>query len=216
MTLWQQRTYALAGMWQAAVCIEQLAQHGQITPLSTAEPLYHAVLTLDAPSVIDIFEQTNHQAIHQTTPPTENPLMVGLQTFIVQFAEKDKVSRDVLELFINILRLENVLNKNNQALAALGQGLNQVIRQKNEFQFEQHRILANLAGLYSDVVSPLSKPIRVKGKPELLTQISIQHQVRALLLAGIRCAVLWRQLGGKKRHFIFNRGAMIQAARSLL
>ena len=38
----------------------------------------------------------------------------------------------------------------------------------------------------------------------------MQHKVRALLLAGIRAAVLWRQLGGSRAQIIFARKKMVE------
>jgi high frequency lysogenization protein len=43
-----------------------------------------------------------------------------------------------------------------------------------------------------------------------------QHHIRALLLAGLRSALLWNQVGGKRRHFIFSRKQMLKAAQQLL
>lgn len=36
-------------------------------------------------------------------------------------------------------------------------------------------------------------------------------EIRALLLAAVRSAVLWRQLGGSYWDFLFSRKAMIEA-----
>jgi high frequency lysogenization protein len=41
----------------------------------------------------------------------------------------------------------------------------------------------------------------------------VQHRIRALLLAGIRAAVLWRQVGGKRRHFFFGKGKIVKIAK---
>ncbi|HLR87578.1 MAG TPA: DUF489 family protein, partial [Wenzhouxiangella sp.] len=40
--------------------------------------------------------------------------------------------------------------------------------------------------------------------------------VRAILLAGLRSAILWHQVGGRQWQLIFRRGKMLQEARSLL
>ena len=41
----------------------------------------------------------------------------------------------------------------------------------------------------------------------------MQHKVRALLLAGIRAVVLWRQLGGSRTQIIFARKKMVELAK---
>ncbi|MEH6454630.1 MAG: DUF489 family protein, partial [Psychromonas sp.] len=42
------------------------------------------------------------------------------------------------------------------------------------------------------------------------------HKIRALLLAGVRAAVLWRQIGGKRRQLIFSRKAMLHQTKQNL
>ena len=54
--------------------------------------------------------------------------------------------------------------------------------------------------------------IQVNGNPTCLQQTQTQHKIRALLLAGVRATVLWRQIGGKRRQLMFSRKAMIHQA----
>ncbi len=77
-------------------------------------------------------------------------------------------------------------------------------------------MISNLASIYLDVISPIGPRIQVTGTPAVLQQTANQHKVRALLLSGIRCAVLWRQVGGRRRHLIFGRKKMIEQAQILL
>jgi high frequency lysogenization protein len=62
----------------------------------------------------------------------------------------------------------------------------------------------------------LTTKIQVAGNPEHLNVEANQKRIRALLLAGVRAAVLWRQLGGKRRQILFNRKALIQSAKNAL
>lgn len=65
---------------------------------------------------------------------------------------------------------------------------------------------AVLAALYQDTISRLSMRIHVKGVPEHLRKQDVADKIRALLLAGIRSALLWHQLGGRRWHlFIYKR-----------
>ena len=77
-------------------------------------------------------------------------------------------------------------------------------------------MIANLASIYKDVISPLGSKIQVAGNPDILKQAGIQDKVRAVLLAGIRSAVLWRQLGGKRRSIIFQRNKILRVVQELL
>ena len=51
----------------------------------------------------------------------------------------------------------------------------------------------------------------VQGNPHYLGQPGVVSEIRALLLAAVRSAMLWRQLGGNQWQFLFARGAMGQA-----
>ncbi|MCV5888715.1 DUF489 family protein, partial [Escherichia coli] len=82
-------------------------------------------------------------------------------------------------------------------------------RQSEHFELLDDQMISNLASIYLDVVSPIGPRIQVTGTPSVLQQTASQHKVRALLLSGIRSAVLWRQVGGKRRHLIFGRKKMV-------
>ena len=62
---------------------------------------------------------------------------------------------------------------------------------------------AVLAALYQDTISKLTYRIHVKGSVEHLRNQRVAEQIRALLLAGIRSALLWHQLGGRRWHLFF-------------
>jgi high frequency lysogenization protein len=50
----------------------------------------------------------------------------------------------------------------------------------------------------------------VQGNPHYLQQPQVVAEIRALLLAALRSAVLWRQLGGSYWDFVFRRRAMME------
>ena len=77
-------------------------------------------------------------------------------------------------------------------------------------------MLANLGGLYADTISHLKPRVMVQGNPHYLGQAGVVAEIRALLLAAVRSAVLWRQLGGSYWDFLFSRRAMIEAVDRLL
>ncbi len=76
--------------------------------------------------------------------------------------------------------------------------------------------MAALAGLYKQTLSNLSFRIHVTGNPTHLQNAHTANRVRALLLAGIRGAILWRQVGGKRWHLLINRSRYLKACTTLL
>ncbi|MFY8122699.1 MAG: DUF489 family protein, partial [Silanimonas sp.] len=77
-------------------------------------------------------------------------------------------------------------------------------------------VINRLGDLYAEQVSPIGQRVLVQGNPVYLGQPPIVAEVRALLLCGLRAAVLWRQMGGSRLDFLLRRRAMTEAAHQLL
>ena len=56
----------------------------------------------------------------------------------------------------------------------------------------------------------------MQGNPHYLGQAAVVAEVRAVLLAAVRSAVLWRQMGGSLWDFLLRKRAMVGAIRSHL
>jgi high frequency lysogenization protein len=123
---------------------------------------------------------------------------------------------EVTRYIISLMALERKLSGRNDAMSQLGDRIQMAQRQTEHFELLDDQMISNLASIYLDVVSPIGPRIQVTGTPSVLQQTSNQHKVRALLLSGIRSAVLWRQVGGKRRHLIFGRKKMVEQAQILL
>lgn len=89
-------------------------------------------------------------------------------------------------------------------------------RQLQHFPVTHATILARLADLYRTNLSPLKPRITVVGNPLYLQQPGHAQRVRALLLAAVRAAVLWHQLGGRRRHLLFRPQREVMIARGML
>ena len=122
-------------------------------------------------------------------------LKVGLNTLIEQLTQLNKQPEIKQELGRRIARLPE-----------------QLAYHDNQFDDEMFSIMANI---YVDTISPLGKRIHIIGSVYHLQQQSVQDKIRACLLAGIRSAVLWRQVGGSKWQLLFHRKKLVQAARQL-
>ena len=117
---------------------------------------------------------------------------------------------------IGMIALERKLSGKRRVLSMLGERIGQVKRQAFHFDLLADTVLSNMAGIYSDHISNLGPRIQVSGAPLYLQQPQVQHKIRALLLAGIRACVLWRQLGGRRRQILFFRKKVIAAAEAAL
>lgn len=79
-----------------------------------------------------------------------------------------------------------------------------------------HDVIAGLASLYADTISHLRPRVMVQGNPHYLGQAGVVAEIRALLLAALRAAVLWRQMGGSLWDFLFRRRDMAAAIDQLM
>lgn len=200
---WFERVIALAALTQAAAAVKQVARFGSIREVNAGRVVMDSVLNQNPDSVKAMY-------------PNLSELRLGLESLLQQIGATRDKDVEVTRYVVGILALERRLSRSDKAIQELGQRITQMQRQKHDFQFSDDTIVASMGSTYSDLISPLGQPLKINGKQEFLQQPSNQHLIRALLLAGVRNAVLWRQLGGKRRHFIFNRQRMVRIAQQLL
>jgi high frequency lysogenization protein len=124
----------------------------------------------------------------------------------------DKKDIELTRYVAGVLALAKRLLQKPAALNELKQTIDQVERRLEHFGINDDSVIANFADAYSKAISPLGQKIQVLGNPDVLRQPNVQNKIRALLLAGVRAAVLWRQMGGKRRQFIFSRKNILQDA----
>lgn len=199
----EDRVLALAGIFQAVSLVKQVARDGAPDP----EPFSHSiesVLRVDADSTGAVFgglEGLGH----------------GLAVLGRQFGP-DRRERDMelARYVISLLFLERKLAKRGDLLEALRTGIDAAASQAETFSPTHENVVARLADLYSNTISTLVPRIMVSGEPRYLQQPHNANRIRALLLAGIRAAVLWRQLGGNRLQLLVARGRIGQAAGQLL
>lgn len=203
MNEWQQRTLALAGMAQAVAAVQQLAREGSLRDSETAEVLYQSVLAMEAPSTEAVYGSRTKVAW-------------GLRVLLEQIGASRDKNAETTRYMVSILALARRYEARPAAVQKLAERLQQLQRQRDAFAFDEDTIIGGMASAYSDIISPLSRPIRISGNPDHLQRRHVQNQIRALLLAAIRSACLWRAVGGKRRHFILSRTRMVDATKQLL
>ena len=194
---------ALAGLCQALKLVQQVARSSE--PDKTALALVlQSVAVIDAEQPLQIYGN-DAAKLHE-----------GLQLIVDQLGDKPQKDVELTRYIVGILALERKLNKTPANLSRLADKLQHLKRQLQHFSILDDNMLANLADIYSDCISSLGGRIQIYGQPELLKQPSVQHKVRALLLAAIRAAVLWRQAGGSRLNFIFKRRKLVAQAKQML
>lgn len=117
---------------------------------------------------------------------------------------------------LSLMVLERKLNAAKGAMNTLGDRIAGLQRQLDHFDLQSETLLSAMAGIYVDVISPLGPRIQVTGSPSVLQSPQVQAKVRASLLAGIRAAVLWQQVGGGRLQLMFSRHRLTTQAKQIL
>ncbi|CAM4167763.1 high frequency lysogenization protein HflD [Pseudoalteromonas byunsanensis] len=188
----------LAAMCQITHLVQKAAKFGQFNEREV-ESFLQSIVNLNPDNPEDVY-------------PDHFALKSGYRTLLAQLTPQGEKDVEMVKYVGSLMQLERALSSNKKALDMLAKRLKDVERQLQHFSLYDDTIIAALADIYGEVISPLGQKIQVFGQPELLKQTAIQQRVRALLLAGIRSAVLWRQLGGKRRQFFFGKKKIIAEA----
>ena len=190
----------LAAMCQITKLVQKTSKYGQFSESDVASFL-KSIVNLSPEKPSDVYEDSF-------------ALKSGYRTLVEQLTPAGEKDVEMVKYVGSLMQLERALAANKPALDELARRLQDVERQLQHFDICDSTIIAAFADIYSEVLSPLGQKIQIFGKPELLKQPAIQQKIRALLLAGIRSAVLWRQLGGKRQHFFFGKKKIIAEAQN--
>lgn len=197
-------TLALAGICQSARLVQQLAHEGHCAQHEMSVSL-RSLLEMNPASTLAVYGNN------------EANLKMGLETLLgVLNANRQGPGAELTRYALSLMVLERKLNANKAAMNKLGERLDQLDRQLAHFELESDTIISSLAAIYVDIVSPVGPRIQVTGSPTILQNPQVQAKVRAVLLAGIRSAVLWQQVGGGRLQLMFSRNRLFEQAKNIL
>jgi len=195
-------TTALAGILQAVSLVDQIARNG-LADQSALETSINSLFISDPENTIDVYGDARQ-------------LHTGMRTIIEQFSSPDKRNIEIMRYTIAVIVLERKLNKLPGILEKISTGIEKSRAQAEHFTRTHENIIASLAQLYTDTISKLTPRIIVHGEHGHLSNPNNANKVRALLLAAIRSAVLWRQCGGNRWQLLLKRKAITDAANKLI
>jgi high frequency lysogenization protein len=194
------RVLALSGLLQSVRLVQQLANNGQVESLALA-PCIDSLFRFDAEDVDAVYGGPG-------------ALRPGLARVVAQL-EGD--GRDAVQtrIAMNVLHLERRFSAAPDVAGALHRDLEALAPQHAGHGPTHPALLEQLGELYARRISPLGPRVMVQGNPVYLAQPAVVGEVRATLLAALRSAVLWRQLGGGWWDLLTARRRIVEAARTL-
>jgi len=197
----ENRTLALAGIFQATSLCKNLATYGRCDEDYLKESL-SSVLRIDADDV---------PAIYGGVSGVKHGLRV-LQTQLSP-ANRER-DLDLTRYSISLIQLGTNLEKHANTMRQLQGGLEHA--NTLDFEVTDMTLVNNLAELYRNNISHLSPRIMVSGSPEYLQNDNIAAKIRACLLAGLRSVVLFRQCRGTRSSLVFGRNKYLRLSERLL
>ncbi len=197
----EERVLALAGLFQACALAQQLANDGRCDDAAMQSSVA-SVFRIDAPSVVAVYGNVSS-------------LRLGLRSLVAQLDESER-DMSVTRMVVTVMRLERSLSGRSELLEKLQQGILAAQRQVEQLGQESSQVYGRLAELYASTLSTLRPRVMVSGNPQQLQQPAVVEKVRAGLLAAVRSAVLWRQIGGRQWQLLVYRRQCSMLARGLL
>lgn len=199
----QQKALALAGLFQSAALVQQLARTGEISS-DAYTTLIESIFVLDPQNVEEIYGGVRG-------------VKFGIDTLLMIMKEKETARyADAIRYSIGMLHVEKLLGRNADVNSILRSRLEQLSTQRKHFDSITHTsVIARLNDLYLDTLAKFKFRIQVNGDPRHLQREENAAKIRAILLAGVRSALLWRQLGGSRLQFAFGKRRLIAALEAL-
>jgi high frequency lysogenization protein len=188
---------ALSAVGQAAYMVKQLAHHGMVGQ-DKLNIMVRSTFVQNPHTLEDIYGNVSR-------------LNLGMQVLqeIIRNEGGSLVTPEVTRYFLGILHLERKLSSQRGMLNSIGDKLSDIAHPDlGDPDLASPDVLQALASVYQDTLSTLSFRIQVTGEMQQLKNDDVAKKIRAVLLSGIRAAVLWQQVGGRRWHLLFKRNSI--------
>ena len=198
----KEQAAALAGLFQAASLVDKLAKTGQLSEEEIRPSINSIFIT--APS--------NVEEVYGSYYDLANGRRV---LNAVLNRDSEIIQSDVIRYALGLIHLEKKLSRNKDMLSTLSQRLERASDQVEHFGLLHDNVLSSLGSVYLDTISTFRTRIQVSGDIRYLQSTINANKIRALLLAGIRSAMLWRQCGGSRWQLFMGRKKLLDGLNRL-
>jgi len=197
MTSRQEQLVALGAIFESAHLVDRIARTGQTGEADLACMLA-SLLVRNPKDTLEVFggDDLNLRDGYRALASTLERNAESLQ-------------REPLRYALALVSLERQLDKRDDMLQHMGRRLDQIQQQVQHLGLTHESVIAAFASLYEDTLSTFRQRIQVHGEMRHLQNPANAAKIRALLLAGIRSARLWRQLGGHRWQLVFSRRKLL-------
>jgi high frequency lysogenization protein len=198
----EEQVLALAGVAQVARLVDQISKSGDYPP-EFLTPSINSLFVFDPESTVEVYGGVPN-------------LKLGLQNLANILASRESAdAQDVVRYLFSILHLERKFASDSAMTAVVHSRLEHTRLKSDHFSTHVHEVCHSLSGIYQDTLSTYKFRIKVTGSMQQLQNETNADLIRALLLAGIRSAFLWRQLGGARWKLMLQRKKILHVAQNL-
>jgi high frequency lysogenization protein len=188
----EEQALALAGVVQAARLVDQISRTGSY-PEEFLKPSINSLFEFDANSTADVYGGISG-------------VKLGLHNLASLLANQNEVeSREMVRYVFSIMYLERKFTSNPEMVDVVHSRLQHTQFKSDYFANHIQEVCHSISGIYQDTISSFKFRIKVTGSTQQLQNADNADLIRALLLAGIRSAWLWRQLGGRRWKLVWQR-----------
>jgi len=195
------RVLALAGLVQALAQVRRVADTGQANAAILATAM-DSVFRIDAPSPDAVYGHVE-------------ALRPGL-TLLRDYFGSSQRDEQLPRLVLAVMQLERRFVRDHDMGRRVQSGIRAQAGNAERMGSTHPDVMGALGSLYAETLSHLRPRVLVQGNPHYLGQATVVSEVRAILLAAVRSAVLWRQCGGSLWDFLLRRRDLLAAVRDHL
>lgn len=186
-------------MFQAAALVDELAVHGRCDT-EEFDCSFNSLFTIEA--------ETTREALGDI--PCLSRGFSALSDYLG--GQNRSPGRNIAYYLLSMLKISYQVLRNEDLSEELLTGLQRIDSSSSEFNMSRNSVINKIDGLYQDCISVLSPRIIVRGEQNYLRNNDNAARIRVLLLAGIRAAVLWQQLGGSRWRLFWSRKKYVETA----
>ncbi len=197
------QTLALAGILQAAYLVDQIARTGQADS-AAMNSILHSLFVFDSDDPAVVYAGAHN-------------LQLGLRALRDVLSGYNRNGyQGTVRYALGALILQKLLAKAPEAQGTIRARLQHAEKKLEFFTQDINEIAPSLASIYQDTISGFKYRIQVTGSLQQLQNSANADKIRALLLAAIRSAWLWRRVGGRRWQLVLNRNALKRCAEALI
>ena len=202
LTALEQQTVALAGVAQAARLVDQISKTGSY-PMEFLESSIHSLFEFEPVSIDRVYGGLAG-------------VKLGLHNLSSLMASRQaEENREMVRYVFSLLYLERRFASDQEMMTVVRSRLEHASFRAEHFANHVNDLCHSVSGIYQDTLSGLKFRIKVSGSSQHLQNPQNADIIRALLLAGIRSAFLWRQLGGRRWKLVMQRKRLLETSQNL-